>query len=79
MCEVDGDKKLLRLGIDIADINTTLVGEQNPVALIRVSASVHLFGVFCLFAGLWAGVVHIGMWFSLRSSVTGGTLETLSR
>ncbi|KAI6762873.1 hypothetical protein HG530_008853 [Fusarium avenaceum] len=31
--EVDGDQELLSLGVNITDINTTLVGEENPVAL----------------------------------------------
>jgi hypothetical protein len=38
LCEVDGDEELLGLCVDIADINTTLVGEQDPVALIRLLA-----------------------------------------
>ena len=40
LCEVDGDEELLRLGVDIANINTTLVGEEDPVALIGKSAVV---------------------------------------
>lgn len=31
--QVDGDQQLLSLCVDIANINTTLVGEENPVAL----------------------------------------------
>jgi hypothetical protein len=31
--EVDGDEELLRLRIDITDVDTTLVGEEDPVAL----------------------------------------------
>ena len=33
--EVDGDKKLLSLLINITDIDTTLVGEEDPVTLER--------------------------------------------
>jgi len=33
LLQVDGDEELLSLGIDITDINTTLVCEENPVAL----------------------------------------------
>lgn len=33
LAEVDGDEQLLGLRIDIADIDTTLVGEEDPVAL----------------------------------------------
>ena len=33
LSEVDGDQELLSLSVDITDINTTLVGEENPVAL----------------------------------------------
>jgi hypothetical protein len=33
LCEIDGNEELLGLRIDITDINTTLVGEENPVAL----------------------------------------------
>lgn len=33
LLEVDGDEKLLSLSIDITNVNTTLVGEQDPVAL----------------------------------------------
>ncbi len=70
LCEVDGDEELLGLGVDIADINTTLVGEQNPVALVgrwpvlaevRVRSCSWLRGVLeCLC--LWAGphrAIHI--------------------
>ena len=35
LLEVDGDEKLLSLLVDIADIDTTLVGEENPVTLKR--------------------------------------------
>jgi len=31
--EVNGNQDLLSLGINIANINTTLVGEENPIAL----------------------------------------------
>ena len=34
LLEVDGDQKLLSLSIDITDIDTTLVGEENPVTLL---------------------------------------------
>jgi hypothetical protein len=33
--QVHGDKKLLGLGINITDVYTTLVGEENPVTLER--------------------------------------------
>ena len=33
LLEVDGDQKLLSLSIDITDIDTTLVGEEDPVTL----------------------------------------------
>jgi hypothetical protein len=33
LLEVDGNQQLLSLGIDITDINTTLVVEENPVTL----------------------------------------------
>lgn len=33
--EVDGDEDLLSLGVDIADINTALVGEEDVVALSK--------------------------------------------
>lgn len=33
LLQVDGDEKLLSLGIDITDVNTTLVREENPVTL----------------------------------------------
>lgn len=32
--QVDRNEKLLGLGVDITDINTTLVREQNPVTLV---------------------------------------------
>jgi len=31
--QVDGNQELLSLGVDIANVNTTLVGEEDPVAL----------------------------------------------
>jgi hypothetical protein len=34
LLEVDGDQDLLGLSIDITDINTTLVSEENPVTLL---------------------------------------------
>ena len=34
LLEVDRDQKLLGLSIDITDINTTLMGEENPVTLM---------------------------------------------
>jgi hypothetical protein len=33
LLEVDGDEQLLRLLVDIANIDTTLVGEQDPITL----------------------------------------------
>jgi hypothetical protein len=33
LLEVDGNEKLLSLLVDIANIDTTLVGEENPIAL----------------------------------------------
>ena len=33
--EIDGNEKLLSLFVDIADIYTTLVGEENPISLKR--------------------------------------------
>ena len=33
LLEVDGNEKLLSLLIDIANINTTLVGEEDPITL----------------------------------------------
>ena len=33
--EVDGDEKLLSLLVNITDIDTTLVGEEDPVTLER--------------------------------------------
>lgn len=33
--EVDGNQKLLRLLVDIADIDTPLVGEEDPITLRR--------------------------------------------
>jgi hypothetical protein len=34
--EVDGDQDLLSLSIDITDIDTTLVSEENPVTLLMI-------------------------------------------
>lgn len=34
LLKVDGDQNLLGLSIDITDIDTTLVGEENPVTLL---------------------------------------------
>jgi hypothetical protein len=31
--KINGDEELLGLGIDIADVDTTLMGEEDPVAL----------------------------------------------
>jgi hypothetical protein len=33
LSEIDGDQELLSLGVNITNINTTLVGEEDPVAL----------------------------------------------
>jgi hypothetical protein len=33
LLEVDGNEKLLSLLVDIANIDTTLVGEEDPIAL----------------------------------------------
>ena len=35
LAEVDGDEELLGLLIDITDIDTTLVGEEDPITLKR--------------------------------------------
>ena len=35
LLEVDGDEQLLSLLVDVADIDTALVGEEDPVALKR--------------------------------------------
>ena len=35
LLEVDGNEELLSLLVDIADIDTTLVGEEDPVTLKR--------------------------------------------
>lgn len=35
LSEVDGNEKLLSLLVDITDIDTTLVCEEDPVALTR--------------------------------------------
>ena len=35
VAEVDGDEKLLGLRVDITNIDTTLVGEVDPIALMR--------------------------------------------
>ncbi len=37
LLEVDGDEKLLSLLINITDIDTTLVGEEDPITLKRGS------------------------------------------
>ena len=34
LLEVDGNQDLLSLSIDITDINTTLVGKEDPVTLL---------------------------------------------
>lgn len=34
LLEVDGDQDLLSLSIDITDVDTTLVGEEDPVTLL---------------------------------------------
>lgn len=34
--KIDGNQKLLSLGIDITNIDTTLVSEEDPVALFKV-------------------------------------------
>jgi hypothetical protein len=36
LLEVDGDEELLSLLVDVADIDTTLVGEEDPVTLKRM-------------------------------------------
>jgi hypothetical protein len=41
LLEVDGNQQLLSLGIDIADINTTLVVEEDPVTLECAISSDH--------------------------------------
>jgi hypothetical protein len=33
LSKIDGNQKLLSLLVDITNINTTLVGEEDPVAL----------------------------------------------
>jgi hypothetical protein len=33
LCEVNWNEKLLGLSVDIADINTTLMGKVDPIAL----------------------------------------------
>jgi hypothetical protein len=38
--QVNGDQELLGLGVDIADVDTTLVGEENPVALVVMFVSI---------------------------------------
>lgn len=35
LLQVNRNEKLLSLGIDIADVDTTLVCEENPIALVR--------------------------------------------
>jgi len=37
--KVDGDEELLGLCVDITNIDTTLVGEENPVALKRIRSA----------------------------------------
>lgn len=37
--EIDWDENLLRLGVDIPNINTTLVGKENPIALFAINVS----------------------------------------
>lgn len=44
LLEVDGDQQLLGLSIDITDINTTLVGEEDPVAL-ELGISFHFLSI----------------------------------
>jgi hypothetical protein len=46
LCKVDRDQELLGFRIDIADIDTAFVGEENPIALApRLSASSMCQGV----------------------------------
>lgn len=33
LLEIDWDEELLSFLVDIADVNTTLVGEEDPIAL----------------------------------------------
>lgn len=40
--QVDRDEKLLSFGVDIADIDTTLVGEEDPVTLASQSKAMEL-------------------------------------
>jgi len=35
LLEVDGNEKLLSLLVDITNVNTTLVGEEDPITLKR--------------------------------------------
>lgn len=35
LLEVDGNEELLSLLVDITNVNTTLVGEENPITLKR--------------------------------------------
>ena len=44
--QVDGDEELLRFGIDITHVDTTLVGEENPVTLTVSTSSIQLNGEF---------------------------------
>lgn len=37
LLQVDRDEQLLRLCVDIANVDTALVGEKNPVALIEMT------------------------------------------
>lgn len=40
--QVNGDKELLSFGVDITDVDTTLVGEENPIALNSLAFSFFL-------------------------------------
>lgn len=53
--KVDRDKKLLGLGIDITDIDTTFMGEKNPVALMQSSA-ISVSSVLCVYVRMGGGV-----------------------
>jgi hypothetical protein len=45
LLEVDGNEKLLGLLVDISNVDTTFVGEEDPVALRRsVSSEVDMIG-----------------------------------
>lgn len=50
--EIHGDEDLLGLLVDITNINTALVGEENPVALISWS----VIGFFLELHRCWSGV-----------------------